>query len=355
MRRIQWYVHAVFLTAIVGSACTASQNYSRGVNYDAKVERGTVLRSMSLNRSTEDAILALAPQHLSDGDIVDVLSHGPAPRIINLDGSLPIVTMKSFSEFLIAMGYPEEKIRKPNGGGYSYNGFTDSKQLAGTLAWYYEKEGMMPILIGHSQGGMLAIKVLHELAGAFHDNIPVWNPLTNEAEERGTIVDPITGQTRAVIGLQVRYAAAITTGKVMRIVLGQWDMLPRLREIPDTVEEFTGFSLAWDLIAGNFGAAAQYRPLGSARVRNVTLPGEYTHITIPLTKHLAANAVTRGWINRYVPTSEIPELPVNVDVDKRNILHAADIWYHVKKYWCLEAQRLIRARRSMMGVRDFSS
>jgi hypothetical protein len=355
MRRIQWYVHAVFLTAIVGSACTASQNYSRGVNYDAKVERGTVLRSMSLDRSTEDAILALAPQHLSDGDIVDVLSHGPAPRIINLDGSLPIVTMKSFSEFLIAMGYPEEKIRKPKGGGYSYSSHTDSKQLAGTLAWYYEKEGMMPMLIGHSQGGMLVIKVLHELAGTFHGSIPVWNPLRDDAEDRMTIVDPITGEEHPVIGLQVRYAAAIATGKLMRILLGQWAMLPRLREIPDTAEEFTGFSFEWDLLAGNFGAAAQYRPLGSARVRNVTLPGEYTHITIPLTKHLAANAVTRGWINRYVPTSEIPELPANVDVDTQNILHAADIWYHVKKYWCLEAQRLIRARRSMMGGRDFSS
>ncbi|HET7853345.1 MAG TPA: hypothetical protein VFM04_02665, partial [Candidatus Methylomirabilis sp.] len=72
-----------------------SQSYSRGVNDEAKVERGTVLRSVTLDRSTEDAILALAPQHLSEVDIVDVLSHGPAPRIINLDGSVPIVTMKS--------------------------------------------------------------------------------------------------------------------------------------------------------------------------------------------------------------------------------------------------------------------
>jgi len=350
LRKIQWYVHAAFLAVMVGSACMVSQSYSRGVNYDAKVERGTVLRRVSLDRSTEDAILALAAQHLSEGDIVDVLSHGPAPRIINLDGSVPIVTMKSFSEFLIAMGYPEEKIRKLKGGGYSYSSHTDSKQLAGMLAWYYEQEGMMPMLIGHSQGGMLVIRVLYELAGAFHGSIPVWNPLTDEAEDRVTIVDPVTGEERPVIGLQVRYAAAIVTGKLMRILLGQWAMLPRLREIPDTAEEFTGFSLEWDLLAGNFGAAAQYRPLGSAKVRNVTLPGEYTHIAIPLTKHLAANEVTRGWINRYVPTSGTPELPANADVDRRNIVHAADIWYHVKKYWCLEAQRLIRAKRNLPPI-----
>ena len=355
MKRIRLYVHVILVTAMAGGGCARSEYSYRGANYETQIEKGAVLRSISLDPATEDEVLALVPERISVREIRDVLSRGPAPRIVILDGSLPIVTMESFSEFLIDMGYPEEKIRKPNGGGYSYNGFTDSKRLAGTLAWYYEKEGMMPILIGHSQGGMLAIKVLHELAGAFHDNIPVWNPLTNEAEERGTIVDPITGQKRAVIGLQVRYAAAITTGKVMRIVLGQWNMLPRLREIPDTVEEFTGFSLAWDLIAGNFGAAARYRPLGSARVRNVTLPGKYTHITVPLTKHLAANEVTREWISRYVPTSEMPEFPTNVDVDTRNIVHAADIWYHVKKYWCVEAQRLIRARRSMMGGRDFSS
>ena len=42
----------------------------------------------------------------------------------------------------------------------SRNSFADSEQLAGELAWYYESDGMMPMLIGHSQGGMLAIKVL---------------------------------------------------------------------------------------------------------------------------------------------------------------------------------------------------
>jgi hypothetical protein len=349
MGELRLYVHVILLAAIAGSGCARSEYSYRGANYETRIAKGAVLRSISLDPATEDGVLALVPERISQREIRDVLSRAPAPRVVILDGSLPLVTMESFSEFLIDMGYPEEKVRKPNGGGYSYNGFTDSKRLAGTVAWYYEKEGMMPMLIGHSQGGMLAIKVLHELAGAFHENIPVWNPLTNEAEERIAIIDPITGQTRAVIGLQVRYAAAITTGKVARILLGQWSMFPKVREIPDTVEEFTGFSLTWDLIAGNFGSAAEYHPLGSATVRNVTLPGEYTHITVPLTRHLAANEVTRGWIDRYVPTSEVPALPSNVDVDTQNILHAAEIWYHVKKYWCLEAQRLIRARRSMMA------
>jgi len=33
----------------------------------------------------------------------------------------------------------------------------------------------------------------------------------------------------------------------------------------------------------------------------------------------------------------------------RNILWAADVWHSVKKYWCLEAQVLIRAKRAMLG------
>ena len=49
------------------------------------------------------------------------------------------------------------------------------------------------------------------------------------------------------------YVAVLATGKLPRLLLGQWSMLARLRDIPDTVAEFTGFSLQWDLIAGNFG------------------------------------------------------------------------------------------------------
>ena len=80
--------------------------------------------------------------------------------------------------------------------------FGSSTALAGTLAWYYEHDGMVPLLIGHSQGGMLAIRTLYELAGAFADSIPVTNPLTGETLKRTTIVDPQTGVPRPVVGTQ---------------------------------------------------------------------------------------------------------------------------------------------------------
>ena len=158
--------------------------------------------------------------------------------------------MAPFAEFLIAMGYPAERLRNPRDGRYTYCSFTDSRELAGTLAWHYEREGSVPMLIGHSQGGMLTVKVLQDLAGASGDRITVWNPVTDAAEDRFTVVDPLTGVERPVVGLRVPYASALATGSLMRVLLGQWDMVARLRSVPDTVDEFTGYFIEWDLIAG---------------------------------------------------------------------------------------------------------
>jgi len=309
----------------------------------------SVQRPAPLDRAAEDRILALDPEHLSAQEVRDVLAHAPAPRIVMLHGSLPLVTMQPFADFLVAMGYPEARVRRPRDGAASHSSFADSAEIAGTLAWYYEAEGMMPMLIGHSQGGMLVIKTLHELAGAFRGEIAVWNPIAGAPERRTAIVDPVSGALRPVVGLRVPYAAAIATGKLPRVLLGQWEMLPILRQVPDTVEEFTGFFIAWDPVAGTFGSAEPYRATGTARVRNVTLPAEYSHVGIPLARHLATSVVTRAWIERFVPAAPPPEVPAADGVDTSNILHAAELWHGVKKHWCREAQRQIRAGRARAG------
>jgi len=288
----------------------------------------------------------LDPGNISARDVADVLARVTAPRIILLQGSFGPVTMEPFADFLIAMGYPADRIRNPRDGRRSASSFMDSRQLAGMLAWYYEVEGVRPVLIGHSQGGMLTIRVLHELAGAFAGSIPVWNPLTDAAEARTSFVDPRTGELRPVVGLQVPYAAAIATGMLPRLLLGQWSMLPKLRKIPDSVMEFTGFSMEWDFIAGQFPGSEPYAATGTAIVRNVTLPGSYTHIGMPQASHLATNAVTRAWIDRYAPgaTDEVPDQD---GVDTTNLIHAADIWYSVKMNWCESALRRLDARRAL--------
>ena len=300
-----------------------------------------------LDAALEDRILALVPEQISAAEVRDVLSRAPAPRIVNLQGSLAPITMEPFAEYLIAMGYPEARLRSPVDGSRSQSSFTDSAVLAGTLAWYYESEGMMPMLVGHSQGGMLAIRVLYEFAGAFHDAVAVWNPLAGASEGRASIVDPLDGRERPVVGLQVPYVAALATGKLPRFLLGQWAMLGKLRAIPDTVDEFTGFTIEWDLIAGTFPGGEPYHATGTARVRNVILPATASHIALPQAKELATNAVTRAWIDTYRPGDELHSPPVDAGIDTSNVVHAADIWYSVKKHWCLEAQQLIRTRRTV--------
>jgi hypothetical protein len=287
------------------------------------------------------AVLTLDPTHITAAQVRDVLSRAPAPRMLLLDGSVPIRSMRSFGEFLAAMGYPLDRIRDPRDGSLASTSWKSSEALAGTIAWYFESDGMMPMLIGHSQGGMLALRTLYELAGEWRSTIAVVDPRSGEAEPRTSIRSPVTGEAIPVVGLKVGYAAAIATGKLPRLLLGQWSMLSRLRSIPDSVEEFTGFTIPGDAIAGNLLGDSPYVAIGSANVRNVELPSSYGHIDAPRTLHLAHDPRTRAFLDSYAPT-RVPPLPEDADVDAANLLHAADIWYSVKKHWCLEAQQLLR-------------
>jgi hypothetical protein len=293
-----------------------------------------------LDAAVDAEVRALDCRRVAAADVARLLAKAPAPRIILFQGSLAVITMQPFAEFLVAMGYPQERIRDPRDGRLSQGSFGDSRRWAGTVAWYFESEGMMPMLIGHSQGGMIAIRILYELDGAFGDDIPVWDPVAGAALERSTIRDPRTGAARPVKGLTVDYAAALATGKLPRILLGQWDMIARLRRIPDTVADFTGFTIPWDAIAGTLGDPEPYAAIGTARVRNVTLPSRYSHVGLPDTLHLATQEVTRRWIDEWSPDSAAP--PPEADgVDTTNIVHAADIWYSVKRHWCEAAQRML--------------
>ena len=303
----------------------------------------------------EQRLLALDPQRISEQDVREVLARVPAPHIIALQGSVPMHTMAPFAEFLVAMGYPAERLHNPRDGRLTYSSFVDSRELAGAIAWHYERDGVMPLLIGHSQGGMVVVKVLQDLAGASGAQLPVWDPVRGTAENRHSIVDPLSGQQRPVVGLQVPYAAALATGSLMRVLLGQWDMLARLRKVPDSADEFTGYFIPWDPIAGTGGDAARddpYRATGHAQVRNVMLPADYGHITLPLTRHLADDALARRWIAAYDPRSMPAAAPDIPGADLRNIVHAADIWFSVKKHWCLQAQRYARAHRAAQQLRS---
>ncbi len=340
----------ILLALLLLSGCAATKGQYREPGYGQPVEKGSVLRQYVLDPSTEEKILALDPNRVSESDVRELLSRAPAPRIINIHGGIyPVyLCMESFSQFLVKMGYPEGKIRNPGNGSFSFSCYESSAKIAGAIAWYYEKEGMRPMMVGHSQGGIQAVKVLYEFKGAFGKEVAVYNPVTGEFEKRTSIIDPISGAERPVVGLEVSYTTAVGAGGFTRLLPNQWVMTGRLRSIPDTTLEFTGFVIGLDPIGGDllgFGSGNKYAANGKAAVRNVRLPVGYNHVTVPVTSHLADSQEIRDWINDYVPTEE-PELKTSFQASSRNILWAADVWYSIKKHWVLELQRVIRAKRN---------
>jgi hypothetical protein len=246
------------------------------------------------------------------------------------------------------MGYPEQALRDPGTGDLTHSPYESSVQLAGEIAWYYEHEGVRPMIIGHSQGGMQAVKLLYELAGKFDDRIEVFNPLTDSAEDRTTILDPLTGRTRPIVGLRLPYASAVGAGGLAMLLPNQWSMVSRLYDIPDSVEDFTGFALGVDLIAWDGPRTRNlYAALGSANVRNVRLPAAYSHVYVVNTERLGNEPNARAWINAWTPAMTGQDPPAGVD--QENIQWAADVWYSIKQHWVSEAQRFVRARRELPG------
>jgi hypothetical protein len=326
--------------------------------YSHKLEAGTVIGDFQLDPVLEERILALDPDHVSGSDVKDVLSHAPAPRIINVHGGIyPVYqAMESFGKFLIAMGYPEGRVRNPRDGTYSFSCYDPSEKIAGAAAWYYEHEGMRPMMIGHSQGGMQTVKVLHELAGTFHTKLGVWNPLTNKPEYRDWILDPFTGEKRPITGIKISYASAVGSGGMTRFMPNQWSMAGKLRDIPDTAVEFTGFYKNLDLLGGDlagFGDGNSYHATGTAKVRTIALPFDHDHYFVPYTLHLAEYPETRDWINSYVQNGKVPERD-RFKVPAQNIVWAADVWTSVKRHWVLELQTMIRAKKGTPQVTEAS-
>lgn len=344
-RRLMNVAAAALLLALagcagVGPAGPAAAEAVRPIGPQA------VLASPAPSAQVEARILALDPDKVSDSDVRTLLAAGPTPRIVLLHGGVyPVhLVMESFARFLVGMGYPASRLQHPGDGRRSHSPYEPSPQIAGLLAWYYEHEAMMPMMIGHSQGGIQLVKVLYDLDGD-DGAIRVWNPLTGAAEERTRIVDPFSGAPRPVVGLKVGYASVVGAGGAALMLPNQWSMVRRLRAIPDSVGAFDGYALGVDLIAWDLpGAGADYRARGTARVRNIELPADYSHVFVPQTSHLARDPALREWLNAYAP-GQVPPLPAGASAE--NSLWAADVWYHIKKHWVIEAQKLLRARQQL--------
>jgi hypothetical protein len=344
---------AILLLALGGCATQPAQ-----VAKSTAPAAGAVLKSLDLDPALEERVLALDPKHISGEDVRTTLAAVPAPQLILLHGGMyPVhLVMASFADFLIAMGYPESRVRRRDGGHeslYSYSPYEHSDEIAGAIAWCYEHDGERPLMIGHSQGGVQAVRILYELSGTEAPVIRIWNPIARAPEERTTFVDPLTGATRPVVGLIVPYASAVGVGVAALALPNQWSMIARVRDIPNTVEDFTGYTIGIDIAAGTFPGArgiSEFHQNGTAHVRNVILPWWYNHVFVPASRDLAASKAMRDWINAYVPDhpEQVETLPNEPNV---NVWWTADVWYSIKEHWCLEAQRLIRAKRAAVAAR----
>jgi len=348
LSRLAFALAAIFVIGCATRAPAAAEQATSSATPAAQ----SVLRSVALDPALEERILALDPEHVSDTDVAATLSKAPAPRIVLLHGGVigTDLIMASAGRFLVGMGYPENRIRHPGDRSWSQSPYGNSTQIAGLIAWYYEHDGMRPMMIGHSQGGIQAVKVLYELAGRYESSLRVWDPYTDKALPRTTIVDPLSGAERPVVGLTLSYVSAVGAGGAALMLPNQWSMAGKVHTVPDTVTEFTGFSVGMDSMAWSLpgiNATTEYRHNGTAEVRNVALPSVYNHLTVPVVGPLASDPVARAWIDAYIPGEPASDPPG--EKAGYATLWAADVWYSVKKHWTLEAQRLIRARRGAFG------
>ncbi|HVE51119.1 MAG TPA: hypothetical protein VNG69_16080 [Casimicrobiaceae bacterium] len=347
----------ISLCAIVMSVLASCASFpDQNVATPDRARTPLALASMALDRVLEDRILALDPENVSGADVRDTLSKAPAPRIVLLHGGVfPVhLAMSSFAQFLVGMGYPEERVRVPGpSGDWSHNPYLPSNRVAGLIAWSYEQEAMRPMLIGHSQGGIQVVKILNDLAGTYSREVHVWNPLTGNPERRTTIIDPLTGKERPVVGVQVSFASAVGAGGPSFIFPNNWEVLGRLRDIPDTAVQFNGYFIGIDWFVVNFGGpgADRFKPLGTAQIRNVELPAGYLHVTVPVSHHLPANQEFKRFIDAYRGTTEKPDEATMPGSYSDNIYYAADNWFTIKKHWVLELKRMINARRALFPTR----
>ena len=350
MRTPSFLLVAALAAVVAGCATTPYPSQESSVATSQPQPRA-VLKSIQIGADLEDRILALNPEHIGEEDVRDTLSRAPAPRVYGIHGGVyPVeLLMRSFGRFLIGMGYPENRIRDAGDNSFSHSPYGSGAEQAGEIAWYYEHEGMRPLLVGHSQGGIQVVKILHELAGSFGDSPHVFNPLTSQFENRTSIVDPLTGQEQPVIGVSVAYASVVGTGGWSLALPVHWAVASRIRTIPDTVDDFTGYRIGVDFFAMDapgFENLKTFHANGKANVRNVTLPAEYSHVFVPATADLARDPAMKSWINAFDPNDEEHRTPVP-NPNASNVLWAADVWYDIKKHWCLELQRLIRARHAL--------
>jgi len=206
------------------------------------------------------------------------------------------------------------------------------------------------MIVGHSQGGIQAVKVLYELAGVFHEQLPVWNPLTGKEEDRYTIIDPMTGLERSVVGLRVSYTTAVeqVDSRVSFPISGYGRKASQHSRYDGGVHRFCHRYGPARRRSPRIWTCEFIQPNGIAKVRTVRLPLGYNHVTVPVTSHLAA--VRRFAIGSTGMFRQRSPRWMSNSIKQRQHPLAAEVWHSIKKHWVLELQQLIRQNIKWIGM-----
>jgi len=138
------------------------------------------------------------------------------------------------------------------------------------------------MMVGHSQGGMQAIKVLHDLAGTFAPRSRS-GTRSRAAEPRTSIVDPITGRDLPVVATKVSYTSRGAGGPsaCCRTV----GVITRIREIRTRRSSSTASSSASTgsryLQRGRRATLRQRERQGRGPQRRAA--AGYLHVSVPTT------------------------------------------------------------------------
>jgi hypothetical protein len=271
-----------------------------------------------LSAAARAGLLAIDPERISERQVHELLAQAPAPRVLLFKGSLG-ADMESFGAFLQGMGYPAQRLRNPATGRYSYSlrwdgcSCVECEALAARIGTLVRDEGMAPMLVGHSGGGVTVSRILQLLAKA--DGAP-----------------------------RLPFAATLGTGALLRWAPGFPGCaadVPQLGRVPASVTAYTGYRIDGDpftslLGFGDYRAAAGGDP--PAQVRNVLLPAQVSHVRAFEVDGYAEQPQLRAWISAYQPSSNAP-LPDVPGLDLSNLRHAADLWHSLKKHWALQARQ----------------
>ncbi len=312
-------------------------------------------------------ILALDPANISEADIRETLSKGPAPWILAL-APLPPWSEEFVAQikFLMDMGYPLGRIGDPRKKAYKIFWREKPEIIAGMAAWLYEKDGMNPIVVGWSGGGIMTVVVLHEMGNSTgKSRVQVINARTGRAERRNWVIDPYTEEKRPITSLRFSFAASLAAGGLGRVVQDKiWAIEKGLHMVPDSVEEFVGFhspedSLGTDAVGSSpdvLARANTFRPMGKAKVRSLIGDKSYGHFDVVHCEWLSEDSEGRKWVSSFRPdagyglrdfqkSAKIPWIQ-----GKQNIW-CGEMWYGIKKHWTLQAQRVARSVLKELSVR----